>query len=103
MAKSKKNSKKFNNYVTTIRDGAVAANIFRGQTADGHAYLYFSLSRAWKSASGGREGYSDRFYERNEAAIQGVVAKACTWMRENPLAADDIEAGEASSELMASA
>ena len=87
MAKSKKTPKK-SNYITTIREGAVAANIFRGQTSDGHAYLYFSLSRSWRSSGGNREGYSDRFYDRNEAALQAVIAKACAWMREHPEAAD---------------
>lgn len=92
MAKSnKKQSPKSTGYITTIREGAIAANVFRGTTPDGHAYLYFSLSRSWKSASGSREGYSDRFYERNEAAMQRVVAKACAWIRENPEAADGVE------------
>jgi hypothetical protein len=102
MAKSKKNPKK-SNYVTTVREGAVAANIFRGQTADGHAYLYFSLSRSWKSSSGGREGYSDRFYDRNEEALQHVVAKACAWMRENPQAADSGDEPEVREEVAAAA
>jgi hypothetical protein len=103
MAKGKKTSKK-SNYITTIREGAVAANIFRGQASDGHAYLYFSLSRSWKSAAGNREGYSDRFYDRNEEALQHVVAKACAWIREHPEAADsgDIEAVE-SAELKTAA
>lgn len=87
MAKSKKTPKK-SNYVTTIREGAIAANVFRGHTPDGHAYLYFSVSRSWKLAAGGREGYSDRFYDRNEEALQSVVAKACAWMRAHPEAAD---------------
>lgn len=91
MAKTTKDSKKTNAYIKTIREGAIAANIFRGQTPDGHAYLYFSLSRSWKSANGNREGYSDRFYDRNEEAILRVVAKACDWIRENPNAADDAE------------
>ena len=92
MAKSKKDSVKSENYITTIRDGAIAANIFRGLTPDGHAYLYFSLSRSWKSPNGNREGYSDRFYARNAEAIQSVVAKASEWIEGNPHAADaDVE------------
>lgn len=90
MAKSKKTPKK-SNYVTTIREGAIAANVFRGHTPDGHGYLYFSLSRSWKSAAGGREGYSDRLYERNEEALQSVVAKACAWIRTHPEAAEAAE------------
>lgn len=88
MASSSKNAEKSGNYVTTIRDGAIAANIFRGVTPDGHAYLYFSLSRSWKSSTGNREGYSDRFYVRNGEAIQKVVAKASQWIEKNPHAAD---------------
>jgi len=91
MAKAAKDSKKANAYIKTIREGAIAANIFRGQTPDGHTYLYFSLSRSWKSANGNREGYSDRFYDRNEEAILRVVAQACDWIRDNPSAADDAE------------
>jgi hypothetical protein len=103
MAKGKKNTKKSNSYVTTIREGAVAANVFRGQTPDGHAYLYFSLSRSWKSAAGNREGYSDRFYDRNEEALQRVIAKVCAWMREHPEAADGGEARELPEEVAVAA
>ncbi|MEQ8849010.1 hypothetical protein [Botrimarina sp.] len=88
MASSSKNAGKSNNYVTTIREGAIAANIFRGVTPDGHAYLYYSLSRSWKSPTGNREGYSDRFYVRNGDALQKVVTKACQWIEKNPNAAD---------------
>ena len=88
MSKSKKDSINSSNYVMTIREGAIAANIFRGVTPDGHAYLYYSLSRSWKSANGNRKGYSDRFYERNADALQSVVNKACQWIQENPQAAD---------------
>jgi hypothetical protein len=102
MAKSKKTPKK-SNYVTTIREGAIAANIFRGHTPDGHGYLYFSLSRSWKSAAGGREGYSDRLYERNEEALTRVVAKACAWMREHPEAADAAEGSVSAEALVAAA
>ena len=98
MEESKDNSKHSNAYVTTIREGAIAANIFRGQSPDGHSYLYFALSRSWKSASGNREGYSDRFYDRNEEALSNVVAKACVWIRENPDAADSTEFEDRGSE-----
>ncbi len=39
-------------YVHTVRSKdmpAIAANIFRGATGDGHPHLYFKLSRSWKS------------------------------------------------------
>jgi hypothetical protein len=85
------------NYVKTIREGAVAANIFRGNTPDGHAYLYFELSRAWRTLSGNREGYSKKFYERNAEAIQRVVASAAQWINEHPQAADGPVAEEPTS------
>ena len=44
MSKTKK-SPATSNYVQTIREGAIGANIFRGTTPDGHTYLYFEISR----------------------------------------------------------
>ena len=87
MSKPKKNQAS-SNYVTTIREGAIAANIFRGNTPDGHTYLYFELSRSWKALSGNREGYSKKFYERNVDAICSVATQAARWIEENPEAAD---------------
>lgn len=87
MSKSKKNVQP-SNYVQTIREGAMAANIFRGNTADGHTYLYFELSRSWKSQSGGRQGYSKKFYSRNSEAICTVALQAARWIEEHPEAAD---------------
>ena len=74
--------------VNTIASGPVLADIYRGVTPDGHAYLYYVLSRAWRPQSGVRENYSNRFYERNEIQIVEVVREASEWIRENPLAAD---------------
>jgi hypothetical protein len=87
MSKGKK-SPASSNYVKTIRDGAVAANVFRGTTPDGHCYLYFELSRSWKSQSTNREGYSKKFYERNREALVNVVNQVSEWIESNPLAAD---------------
>jgi hypothetical protein len=87
MSKSK-NSTPSSNYITTIREGAIAAIIFRGTSADGHTYLYFELSRAWKSAAGKREGYSKKFYDRNAQALQRVITEAAAWMQQHPEAAD---------------
>lgn len=67
---------KESNYVETIREGAVAANIFRGQSNDGFSYHYFRLSRAWKSTKQNTEGYSDRFFSRNAPAMAQVAAQA---------------------------
>ena len=75
MSKNRK-SKAPSNYITTIRDQtnkAIAANIFRGNTPDGHCYLYFEISRSWKAQSSNREGYSNRFYGRHAEAISRVA------------------------------
>ncbi len=76
------------NYVKTIREGAIAASIFRGNTADGFTYLYFELSRSWKTQNGNREGYSKKFYDRNAEAICRVTMEAARWIQENPQVAD---------------
>jgi len=88
MSKNKSPKKASSKYIETIRDGAVAANIFRGNTADGHTYLYFELSRSWKTTTGNREGYSKRFYERNSDALCTVIQQAQRWIEQNPEAAD---------------
>ena len=64
------------------------SDIYRGITPDGHAYLYYVLSRIWRPQSGVRENYSNRFYERNEGQIIEVAQKASQWIRQNPRAAD---------------
>ena len=87
MSKPKK-TQASSNYITTVRDGAVAANIFRGNTPDGHTYLYFELSRSWRAMSGNREGYSKKFYDRNAEALHGVIDRAANWIDEHPEAAD---------------
>jgi hypothetical protein len=88
MSKPKKSAQPASNYITTVRDGALGANIFRGNTADGHTYLYFELSRSWKSQSGTREGYSKKYYPRNVEAICNVAELAARWIEEHPEAAD---------------
>jgi len=69
--------------VKVIRKGAVAASIWRRQTATGFEYLDFSLSRSWKLKTGEKEGYSQCFFERNEEAIQDVIAEACDYIRDH--------------------
>ena len=88
MSKKKPTSPTSTNYVRTIREAAIAANIFRGSTPDGHTYLYYELSRAWKSQASGREGYSKKFYERNEEALIKVITLASRWIEQHPEAAD---------------
>lgn len=84
-------NKKESNYVITLRSEicpAIAANIFRRSTPDGHPYLDFEVSRAWKS--GNRQGYSSRFYARNRDGIKEVVDLASEWIQQNPHAADEL-------------
>ena len=68
--------------VTTIREGAVAATIWRRQSSAGMEYLDFSLSRSWKSKDGEKEGYSHNFFEANEKALVQVIIKACSFIRD---------------------
>lgn len=63
-----------------IRRGAIAASIWRRQTATGHPFYDYSLSRSWKSVSTGRTGYSTNFSERNEKALVEVVQLASAWI-----------------------
>ena len=67
--------------VKTIRNGAIAASIWKRQTSTGFEYLEFSLSRSWKLKSGEREGYSHNFFEGNEEALHDVIAEACEYIR----------------------
>lgn len=67
--------------IKTIRQGAIAANIWERQTPTGYGYLDFSISRSWKLKDGQREGYSSSFFETNEAALLEVIAKAAEFIR----------------------
>jgi hypothetical protein len=67
--------------VKTIRRGAIAASIWKRQTATGFEYLDFSLSRSWKLKSGEKEGYSQNFFVANEEALSEVVSEACRFIR----------------------
>ena len=66
--------------VKTVRQGAVAANIWKRQAPSGFEYYDFSLSRSWKAKSSGREGYSPNFFVDNEEALGAVVREASTWI-----------------------
>ena len=83
-----KRSAENNCVVHTVTSGPVLADIYRGATPDGHAYLYYVLSRVWRPQSSVRENYSNRFYERNEMQIVEIARKAAEWIRQNPRAAD---------------
>jgi hypothetical protein len=62
--------------VQTIRDGAIAASIWRRQSPSGYAYYDFSLSRSWKSTSSGKTGYSQNFFGRHRAGLVSVIERA---------------------------
>ena len=69
------NQTKGNPLSETIREGAIAANIFIGTSKDGSQYHYYALSRSWKNAEG-QTGYSGSFYTRNCDALTRVIAAA---------------------------
>ncbi len=83
--------------VKTIRNGAIAANIWKRQTSTGFEYLDFSLSRSWKLKDGQREGYSSSFFEQNRPALLDVITRAADYIRtQSPESllteAEDVEA-----------
>lgn len=64
----------------TIRNGAIAASIWKRQSPSGFEYFDFSLSRSWKSQSTDREGYSPNFFTRNEEELKQTIAEASAWI-----------------------
>jgi hypothetical protein len=91
--KTKTDKKNGQKPVETIRNGAIAASIWKRQTSTGFEYLDYSLSRSWKLKSGEKEGYSSNFFPGNEEALVDVVQRATDYIREN-----SIEIGAASSQ-----
>lgn len=73
-------------FVTTYEIGCRPQGKSSSRTPDGHLYLDFEISRAWKAGS--REGYSPRFYARNRDGIKEVADMAADWIENNPEAAD---------------
>ena len=71
---------------TTIRRGAVAASIWKRQAPNGFEYFDFSLSRAWKAKSTGRDGYSMNFFGDNEGALGEVIHEAASWIADKQAA-----------------
>ena len=63
--------------IRVIRNGAIAASVWKRQTSSGLEYLDFSLSRSWKLKNGEREGYSQNFFENNVDAIKDVLEQTC--------------------------
>lgn len=66
--------------VHMIRDGAVAASIWRRQSPAGYVYFDFSLTRSWKSLSSGNTGYSKNFFARNQQELVTVIQQATEWI-----------------------
>lgn len=91
---SSRKPKKPNNFVFLIRsenDPSVAAIICRGSTPDGFPYLFFELSRAWKSGAGNLN-QSSKFAPSNSRGISEVAEKASRWIFENPESAHGVKA-----------
>ncbi|RPI86238.1 MAG: hypothetical protein EHM42_06190 [Planctomycetaceae bacterium] len=59
--------------VQVVREGAIAASIWRRQSPSGYAYYDFTLSRSWNSASSGKMGYSKSFFEGNRDDLLRVI------------------------------
>ena len=83
-----KKKKGSDNYVTTFREGAVAASVFRRTAQGGFEYLDFAISRAWKT-SGGKEGYSSQFFSTNREGIHRAVDRACDFIDSQQSSADE--------------
>ncbi len=69
--------------VIVMRNGAIAASIWKRQSPSGYAYYDFSLSRSWKSMSTEKQGYSRNFFESNDGDLIEVIKKASNWIAEN--------------------
>jgi hypothetical protein len=65
----------------TIRSGEVTASIYQRQSNTGYAYLDFSLSRSWKSASTAKEAHGTSFFVENEEDLMEAIRQATEWIR----------------------
>lgn len=81
-SRSKPKSAESKDPAHVIREGAIAASIWKRQGPSGFAYYDFTLSRSWKSASSERTGYSKNFFSRNIEEITSVSRKAADWIAE---------------------
>lgn len=81
--KAKTENKDGGNLVHTVRDGAIAANIWKRQSQTGFPYFEFSLSRSYASVTSGKKGYRSNFFARNKDQLLKVVDQACDWCAEN--------------------
>lgn len=69
--------------VHIIREGSVAASIWRRQSPSGYAYYDFSLARSWQSLSTGSAGSSRNFVSRNREELIKVVDAATQWIAQH--------------------
>jgi len=79
----KKKSMSTETPVHTIREGSVAASIWRRQSPSGYAYYDFSLARSWQSLSTGSAGSSRNFFSRNREELIKVVDAATQWIAQH--------------------
>ena len=64
-----------------IRDGGIAAMIWRRESTTGFPYYEYSISRSWKNQAG-KTGYSQNYFGRNEAQLINVIGQATQWIAE---------------------
>lgn len=69
-----------------FRRGAIAASVWKRQAPSGFEYFDFSLSRAWKAKSSGREGYSLNFFGDNQGDLAVVIQQASGWIADQQAA-----------------
>lgn len=69
----------------TVREGAIAANIWLRQTQTGLPYYEYSLSRSYKSMTTDKSGYASNFFSRNESALVNVIQQASQWIADAEL------------------
>ena len=81
-----KKSKSIQRPEKTFRRGAIAASVWRRQAPSGFEYFDFSLSRAWKAKSSGREGYSMNFFTDHAQQLNEVIHEAAEWIACNQVA-----------------
>tara|TARA_A100000171_G_scaffold41131_2_gene41823 strand:+ start:151 stop:501 length:351 start_codon:yes stop_codon:yes gene_type:complete len=65
-----------------VRNGAVAASIWKRQAPSGFEYFDFSITRSWKSKGTGREGYSPNFFARCKDDLLNTIEAATQWIDE---------------------
>jgi hypothetical protein len=79
LKKAKTEGKDATELAHTIRDGAIAASVWKRQSQTGFPYFEFSLSRSYASISSGKKGYRSNFFARNKEQLVKVVSEACDW------------------------